>query len=544
MNSREQFIRWPGLGYWDLYFIFKFALLFTGYLNFHPLFNLALMAFLLLPISTSWLNRCRQLMAIPLAIALFYHDTWLPGIYSIMQQYSQVTEFSFVYLMELFQRFINLQMLLVAFVIFVFYLFIQQWLRVTTLVIGCMASILYSSLDWKNMSGVKPMSVANTQTEIKLATGTTSGGSLNDQINQFLTGFWQEESEKRSPLPFISSKALVPFDILFIQVCSFAWQDIKSVGLEKHPIWNRFDVLFTQFNSVASYSNPAVIRLLRGSCGQSKFTELFKPTATDCYLMKSISSLGYKPQWMMDHSGSFGNLINDLQSFGGLSEVPLMSQRKLPLQMRSFYGGEIFSDEKILQRWQRGLVQGQPTVTFFNTIVLHDGNRSIKDESLISYHDATNELLDTINHLFDSLNASGHKTMIVLLGEHGRNLTGDAIQMPGLRDIPSPDITQVPAAIKFTGLTTAENNIMAKKIHEPSSYYALTQLIANAININMFEQSQAQTPEQKLGLIVKQLPRTAMVSENQGAMVLEFNHNPYIKLQNDFDWMHLPTKSR
>ncbi|AQY77590.1 hypothetical protein B0W01_00615 [Serratia marcescens] len=71
---------WRGLGGWNLYFLAKFALLWFGYLNFHALPNLVFMAFLLMPIPSQRLHRWRHYLAIPIGIALFYHDTWLPGI--------------------------------------------------------------------------------------------------------------------------------------------------------------------------------------------------------------------------------------------------------------------------------------------------------------------------------------------------------------------------------------------------------------------------------------------------------------------------------
>lgn len=41
---------WRGLSGWNFYFLVKFALLWAGYLNFHPMLNLVFLAFLLVPI--------------------------------------------------------------------------------------------------------------------------------------------------------------------------------------------------------------------------------------------------------------------------------------------------------------------------------------------------------------------------------------------------------------------------------------------------------------------------------------------------------------
>lgn len=66
---------WRGLGGWNFYFLVKFALLWAGYLNFHPMLNLVFLAFLLVPIPREKLHRIRHWIAIPLGFALFWHDT-------------------------------------------------------------------------------------------------------------------------------------------------------------------------------------------------------------------------------------------------------------------------------------------------------------------------------------------------------------------------------------------------------------------------------------------------------------------------------------
>lgn len=89
---------WRGLSGWNFYFLVKFALLWAGYLNFHPMLNLVFLAFLLVPIPREKLHRVRHWIAIPLGFALFWHDTWLPGPESIMSQGSQIAGFSADYI--------------------------------------------------------------------------------------------------------------------------------------------------------------------------------------------------------------------------------------------------------------------------------------------------------------------------------------------------------------------------------------------------------------------------------------------------------------
>ncbi|MBS0976499.1 cellulose biosynthesis protein BcsG, partial [Serratia rubidaea] len=137
---------WRGLGGWNYYFLIKFGLLWFGYLNFHPLANLVFMAFLLMPIPSLRLHRWRHWLAVPIGIALFYHDTWLPGLSSILSQGSQLAGFSADYLLELVTRFINWQMVGAAFVALIGYLFLSQWVRVTVFTVA--------ALVWLNLLAV------------------------------------------------------------------------------------------------------------------------------------------------------------------------------------------------------------------------------------------------------------------------------------------------------------------------------------------------------------------------------------------------------
>ena len=125
---------WRGLGGWNFYFLVKFALLWYGYLNFHALSNLVFLAWLLFPLPSLRLHRLRHWISLPIGIGLFWHDTWLPGLSSLLSQGDQLAGFSAAYLLDLADRFINWQMLGALFVLLVIYLFVSPWIRITVLV--------------------------------------------------------------------------------------------------------------------------------------------------------------------------------------------------------------------------------------------------------------------------------------------------------------------------------------------------------------------------------------------------------------------------
>ncbi len=61
------------------------------------------------------------------------------------------------------------------------------------------------------------------------------------------------------------------------------------------------------------------------------------------------------------------------------------------------------------------------------------------------YKARAQKFFDELNAFFNELEKSGRKVMVVVVPEHGGALKGDRMQVSGLRDIPSPSITNIPA---------------------------------------------------------------------------------------------------
>lgn len=189
---------WRGLGAWNFYFILKFAFLWYGYLNFHPLYNLAFLSYLLFPLPSLLLHRVRNWIALPIGLILFYYDTWLPGFDTIMHQGGNLLDFNPQYLLMLLNRFINWNLIALSFVLFVGYLFISQWLRVTvfTVIILC----------WLNILTLKSPTIALTQQEKTEEVKTTPKSietspmssheippPTDDNLNNFLNDFYRKQ---------------------------------------------------------------------------------------------------------------------------------------------------------------------------------------------------------------------------------------------------------------------------------------------------------------------------------------------------------------
>ncbi|HDS4287564.1 TPA: cellulose biosynthesis protein BcsG [Klebsiella pneumoniae subsp. pneumoniae] len=542
---------WRGLGGWNFYFLVKFALLWAGYLNFHPMLNLVFLAFLLVPIPREKLHRIRHWIAIPLGFALFWHDTWLPGPESIFSQGSQIAGFSASYIWDLIVRFINWSMVGAFFVLLVLWLFISQWLRVTVFVSAMVVWLAVSPLLpaftlWP--SGQPTTAAATTaqaNTGANAAAGAASSPANSDippqtepptsaNLTNWLNAFYAAEQKRKTPFPDQLPEDAQPFDLLVINICSLSWSDIEAAGLMDHPLWKHFDIVFKNFNSATSYSGPAAVRLLRASCGQLSHTNLYQPSGADCYLFENLAKLGFNQQLMLGHNGLFGDFLKELRSLGGM-QSPLMDQTGLPVSLQAFDGSPVYEDLAVLNRWLKTeeASSNPRNATFYNTLPLHDGNHFPGQSKTADYKVRAQKLFDDLDNFFTELEKSGRKVMVVVVPEHGGALKGDKMQVSGLRDIPSPSITNVPTAVKFFGMKAPHEGAPII-IDQPSSYLAVSELVVRALDGKMFSEDSVNWQQ-----YVANLPQSAAVSENANAIVIQYQGKPYVQL-NGGSWVPYP----
>jgi cellulose synthase operon protein YhjU len=331
------------------------------------------------------------------------------------------------------------------------WLFLSQWIRVTVFVVAIMIWLNVLTLTGPAFTlwpGGQPTTTVTTTGGSQAATVAAAGNTpvvgdipaqtappTSENLNAWLASFYAAEEKRQTTFPTQLPADAQPFDLLFINICSLSWADIEAAGLASHPLWSHFDIEFKNFNSATAYSGPAAIRLLRASCGQPSHKNLYQQANNQCYLFDNLSKLGFTQQLMMDHNGEFGGFLKEVRDNGGM-QAPLMNQAGLPPTLLSF----------------DGFKQGKPTATFYNLLPLHDGNHYPGDRKTADYKLRAQKLFDELDAFFTQLDKSGRKVMVVLVPEHGAALQGDKMQVSGLRDIPSPSITNVPTAIKFFGM--------------------------------------------------------------------------------------------
>lgn len=519
------------MGIWNFYFIAKLFLYFGHYTGFHVWHNLLFALFLSIPLPERFARyrKWRQLVAIPAGIALLYYDTWLPPISRVFSQASELEGFSLSYLGELAGRFLNPWVVAGLVVTYVIYYFAQKRLRIASFVYLAMLIPLF---PFGQMQAPAPERSETAQTSEHYLPPPNDGN-----LTAYLQNFYRTERERNisfSPPP----KSDAPFDIIFLHVCSLSWDDLEFTKEKENPLFKRFNIVFTNFNSAASYSGPAAIRLLRGSCGQPKHKELYDPAAAQCHTFDNLEQVGFTGQLAMNHDGHYGNFIGDVRDRGGMKAEPLPI-KGLSSYLQSFDGSPVHDDYAVLSRWlaQRLKSPTERVALFYNTITLHDGNyySGKRTNSIEIYHPRLTQLLQDIDHFFNDLQTSGRKAVVVFIAEHGASVRGDKMQIAGLREIPSPRISTVPVGIKLIGLPDdpAAQTVLVTK---PVSYLAVSQLLSDFLTFSPFNKSLS------LQEYVRELPGTEFVAENEDVVVMRYGAQYYIRAK-DADWIEYDTSA-
>ncbi|MCW8329964.1 cellulose biosynthesis protein BcsG [Photobacterium sp. SDRW27] len=530
------------LGWWNIYFLLKLALKFKGVIGFSTLYNFAFFFFLLIPVSSKWLRCVRNGLSVFIALWLLHYDSYLPPLDRLTAQLSQLLQFDKLYLIELVSRFISAEALIMLGLIIIGYFFAKQIFRVTTLVLVAM---VYFSFN----HAAQPLTAQAKVPEVELRTPAASRQEqtvqhipeiIDDQgLNQYRTTFFSSEAQKTSTLN--SGLSLNSnFDVLLLNICSIAWDDLELTGQANHPLFDTFDILFENFNSATSYSGPAVVRLLRASCGQQEHTDLFSPPGSkQCLLFDNLAQLGFKKELLLNHNGQFDNFMAHINNnIGAVS--PVVDLNTLSPYQKSFDGSSIYRDSSVLNKWlsQRSQSGGSPTVTLYNSISAHDGNRIIHNKArnrLVSYKRQQKNLLDDLYAFINQLQYSNRNLMVVFVPEHGAAMRGDKMQVQGMREIPSNAITHVPVGIKFFGpdLKMQGNTVT---INQPSSYLAISDLIGNVIANDIFSGKPF-----KLDDLIQELDKTEVVSQNQGTTMMKLKGATYLSLD-DKSWIQYNSK--
>lgn len=505
---------------WNFYFIAKLFLYFSSYINFHVFENILFALFLLIPLRQPNLSVLRQILAIPASIALLYYDSWLPPFANLVAQSARILEFSSSYLTELAGRFISWPIIAALCGLFLIYYLLNKRFKLTPSVLAAMLVPLIPIDTLFAFSG-KPTHL-NQPTQASDA-----------ELNHALEAFYQQEQSRvvhYSPAP----KSDAPFDIIFLQVCSLSWDDLKVINEAENPFLKRFDIIFTNFNSATAYSEPAMMRLQHGSCGQEKHDEMYDPAAPECHTLNALKVAGYETQVALNHNGIGGDFLSDLHEIGNIKAKP-MDLTDIRPAMYSFDNSPIYNDYAVLSKWwdNRMASKSPRAVLYYNTITMHDGVHSTvkySEDSLAGYRPRVIKLFSDLDRFFAQIESSGRHAVVIFIPEHGTNLRGDRMQISGMREIPSPNISIVPVGIKLIGVDS-HDAVKTQIISQPSSYIAVSTIISRLISNSPFNKKNS-----RLDTYLTNLPQTEYVSENNKDTLMMRYKEQYFLLSHNTKW--------
>ncbi|MBS1169404.1 MAG: hypothetical protein H6R01_322 [Burkholderiaceae bacterium] len=502
------------MGDWSLYFFAKLCLYYGGFIGFHWLPNLVFAIVLAFPLEVPLVRRARTVLAIPLAIVLLYYDSWLPSFGRVVSQAGALLEFDRAYLLELLGRFANPYVLAGMIFLAVAHLLLRQRVRLATFAFAGILSVPLASLvaGWQTGSSQEADRPA-----ASVAASASANAAVALEPSAQLEAFYAAEEKKRVALPSIlGSRA--PFDVVLLHVCSLSWDDLAYLGETGQPLLNRFDAVFRNFNAASTYSGPSVMRVLRSTCGQAKHDEMYQGAPNECNLFHHFERAGFEVHGLLNHDGAFDNFARTLRGYGSLSQA-LDDNRFAPVAMRAFDNSPVYADGPLLAGWlERHAGTSRPMALYYNTITLHDGNRvpgANSSSSLVTFKPRLGKLLADLDRFISLLEQRGRPTVVLFVPEHGAGLRGDKMQIAGMREIPSPAVTLVPAAVKLIGVKGAEA-AKTEVVDKPLSHFALGTLLAGFIADNPFEGDGGKPLAQRL----QALPETPFVSENANIVVM------------------------
>jgi len=505
------------MGAWNLYFTVALVLHCTGRIALNPWLNLLLAAAALAPAQLPVWRWLRVPVLVIAAGALLYYESFLPPLESLLREANGLSGFSTEYLSEILGRTIDPRLVLWCAALLAAGLALRQWLRISAFVVLALLVVPLVPLSTPAGAGIDA-GAASAGPSAAAATADEDGETLITDtqpaaLDAAVQRFFDEEAHRTLAFPRLGRD----LDLIILHICSLSWDDLRASGLLNHPLFGRFDVLFDRFNSAASYSGPAAIRLLRGTCGQSRHDALYDTASEDCLLVDRLQAAGFQPQLLMNHDGHYGHFRADLARHGGL-EVDPQPSAGARVALRAFDGSPIGEDYDVLHGWwqRHRAAHASRVALYYNTISLHDGNRAPDDPGgwVASYPGRARRLLDDLAQFVDEVRASGAPAIIVFIPEHGAAVHAAPGQIAGLRQIPGPNITEVPVGLFLSGLNV---NAPLRPMHveASTSYLGLNEVLANLM-------AAANSPSGRIDL-AEVLARPLVlpfVAENDGILVV------------------------
>lgn len=521
----------------SVYFIYRFTLYFLGFTR----FSVALGALLFVMCLCSFMNRASRIiyncLLLIFAVVLLYHDSYLPPLTNLTVDFTDNIISDFFYYAEIFIDFINLELVVIFLFVLIVVFFLFDYIYSITVVAALLCYIGMSQLS----SRIVPVSADMVATSVQNAVQSIdipkqTGDTSSENIENYLKTFLEKEKNRLISMPQELAQDFAPFNVVIVNICSMAYDDIEASKLLGHEVFKKADYSFENFNSVSSYSTPATLRLLRANCGQMTEAEIYEGRRSECELLTSLEQVGYQSSIYFDHNGAYGDYLKTLRQLAGLNP-PLNDPKLLHSQYTSFDGTPIYSDKELFNAYLYTIKATHATnnVSFMNLLSLHDGNRLTGQNRSQPYAPRLKLMLDNLSFFIDELEKSKTNTLLIIVPEHGAAIRGDKMQIAKLREIPTDKITRIPVLVKFFGANGSfdqDTERTVKKISGFYSYQSLSEIIRRSLANNVFSKDSALCTVDD---VFVDLPQTAFIGESTNAFYMNFLNSDFYKLKGE-EW--------
>ncbi len=192
-------------------------------------------------------------------------------------------------LIELLGRFINWRVLAALAVMLAVYELARRKLRMSTFVfVGILITAMApESGDAARAEDKRESSRAATAVAATYPAPDTRSMSP-EQLDELLSAFYEARAFTAGRLPPGPEDSRSLTTSFWCTCAPCRGTTSRQCALTGNALFDRFDILFTAFDSAASYSGPAAIRLLRGNCGATTHQELYSPARPECLVIDGL----------------------------------------------------------------------------------------------------------------------------------------------------------------------------------------------------------------------------------------------------------------
>lgn len=497
----KSFFSWHFSIFWNAFYLFKIGLCFWGFIGFSYVLNPLAFIFCGLHFRKKWLENFRSLIVCFLSFALLYHDSFLPSMEQLWTQRANVAQFSLSYVVEFLTDFINPAMLVAIPICFIAIFVISKAIR------GC-ALVFLGFITLFFIEGSSIAQLTKPQDDVIVGERflkervldeegmlTQRGSFTRGNLSAYEKQFYDNEALRQ--VTFSKAKSL-PFSIILLSVDGMSNNDLARLNVKSHAVLKRFDIRFNNFNTVSVSEPELSLRLLSAVCGQRHSDSLINDHKLNakCSLPKALANIGLGSYLLFDEDKQYESVLA--------------------------YADDFALDAKALQK----VVSDSSTrMQFDNALKLLRQNnakflymRFSKSVAFDNKAIAMSDFLSNLNVFLDRLDASGIRSLIVLLPGIGGNSSDIKLQLG--HEIPSDIRCLGSVYLRFSSMPHESESY---EVVPNVSYLALTEFISRALASDPYAESTVHS----IQALTDELPRTAVLGEDQGTRFMLFRNRRF-----------------